>query len=65
MKVFVPVPSESILADGEVKGQLVPFHPDYLAHPLSVKEVRKPLDWVEKTDYTSACQSLHPSLSNT
>jgi hypothetical protein len=55
MKIFVPVPSESILAGGEVKGQLVPFHPDYLAHSLSVKEVRKPLNWVEKKDYTSAC----------
>ena len=65
MKVFVPVPSESILAGGEVKGQLVPFHPDYLAHSLSVKEVRKPLNWVEKTDYTSACQMLHSSFSNT
>jgi hypothetical protein len=65
MKIFVPVPSESILGNAGVKGQLVPFHPDYLEHSMSMKESRKPSNWVEKADYTTASQLHHSNFSNT
>ncbi|MBT3425169.1 MAG: hypothetical protein HOL98_09730 [Gammaproteobacteria bacterium] len=62
MKVFVPVPNESSLNSSELKGQFVPFHPDYLEHSVASKQSRKPLNWLEKTDYTTACERLSASF---
>jgi len=58
MKVFVPVPNESSLNARELKGQFMPFHPDYLEPSVTSEPSRKPLNWPEKDDYTAACQRL-------
>jgi len=64
MKVFVPVPNESSLTSSELKGQFVPFHPDYLEHSMASKQSRKPVNGLEKTDYTAACQRLSASFGD-
>lgn len=70
MKVFIPV-TDSLLENGTLESEkLVPFNPDYLAgasqkHIALIKgrskEGVKPSNWIEESDYATACARLRNS----
>ena len=57
MKIFIPMSDRTVDEQGVLSGELVPFNPEFLARD-AVADQRRPRNWINDSDYASACRRL-------